>query len=65
VLYTRGRGVTRLHAGGGEWTLDGSHLTMTKTPQRASQTRDMMNSWWARPPNGEGRGCCSAVLVRE
>jgi hypothetical protein len=65
VLYTHSGGVTRLHAGGGEWALDGSRLTMTKTPQRASQTQDMMNSWWARSARGERRGFCSAVLVRE
>jgi phosphatidylserine/phosphatidylglycerophosphate/cardiolipin synthase-like enzyme len=65
VIYTQSRGVTRLHAGGGEWVVDGSRLTMTKTPQRASQTRDMMNSWWARPALGDRRGFCSAVLMRE
>jgi len=65
VLYTHSHGATRLHAGGGEWALAGSRLTMTKTPHRASQTQDMMNSWWARSASGERRGFCSAVLVRE
>ncbi|MBU2670180.1 phosphatidylserine/phosphatidylglycerophosphate/cardiolipin synthase family protein [Actinoplanes bogorensis] len=65
VLYTQSRGVTRLHAGGGEWALEGSRLTMSRTPQRAFQTRDLMNSWWVRSEAEERRGFCATVLVRQ
>jgi len=64
VLYTRSADVTRLHAGGGEWVLTDSGLTMTKAPTEQQQTVSLMNGWWRATKRDERRGFCPATLVR-
>jgi phosphatidylserine/phosphatidylglycerophosphate/cardiolipin synthase-like enzyme len=64
VLYTRSDGVLRLHASGGEWTLTGSHLTMTNSPTQTAETASQMNGWWRSSNRGERRGFCPAILIR-
>jgi hypothetical protein len=64
VLYTRSGEVTRLHAGGGDWTLAGSHLTLTTAPTQTQGTVSLMNGWWRGSRRGEQRGFCPAVLIR-
>jgi len=65
VLYTRAEGTIRLHAGGGEWILAGSRLTMTTAPTQTRETVSQMNSWWRGADRGDQRGFCPAALVRD